>query len=104
VSASKIIAMHQAQAVREYVSDIQDFASEYMGTVYKLTEMMGDNFAPWYDSYPAMMTKRDFLPIMKAKIVELRVALDDPNGFDTPTATTNEQDRDGEAQHARYGW
>jgi len=104
VSASKIIAMHQAVGNREYVSDIQDFASEYMGTVYKLTEMMGENFAPWYDSYPTMMTKRDFLPIMKAKIVELRAALDDPNGFDATTATTPEQDREAETAAARYGW
>jgi hypothetical protein len=44
------------------------FAADWKATLNKLEDLLGDGFDAWWDSYPADIAKRDFLPIMKAEI------------------------------------
>lgn len=50
------------------------FTVDFNNATEDLRDLLGDSFDAWWDSYPPTMSKGDFLPIMKAKIVELQTA------------------------------
>lgn len=66
-------------AARTEIRDIQEaeesrrykFSREWKQTIQALEYFMGDTFEAWWDSYDPMMSKGNFLPIMKAKLDEL---------------------------------
>ena len=65
-------------AIRELNEQLQEereqrikFHAEFTKATDNLRDMLGAGFDEWWDSYPSDMTKRDFLPIMKAKVAEL---------------------------------
>lgn len=47
------------------------FGKEFTKATDELRDALGAGFDEWWDNYPAEMTKGEFLPIMKAKIVEI---------------------------------
>lgn len=60
---------------RRYVAAVQDtlvscgeFHDSFEITTNRLREVLGDSFVEFWDSYPAEMTRGEFLPIMLAKI------------------------------------
>lgn len=58
--------------MREYIQIQQDeFRERWLDAVDSLVGLLGDGFDEWWDSYPATMTKEQFLPIMLAKIEEV---------------------------------
>src|SRR5687767_10695827 len=63
-----------------YAREVSDagrkkFTEDFWKAHKDLVELLGDDlFVEWWDSYPATMSKGEFLPIMQAKIVELQTA------------------------------
>jgi hypothetical protein len=60
---------------RRYVAAVQDnaassseFHDSFETATNRLRDVLGDSFVEFWDSYPVEMTKREFLPIMLAKI------------------------------------
>ncbi len=47
------------------------FAREWRESETKLQSLLGDDFNAWWDGYPEDMSRGDFLPIMKEKIIQL---------------------------------
>lgn len=64
---------------KEYIVSVQHtervkFSERFTVATNRLVELLGNDFDEFWDSYPEQITKRDFLPIMEAKIAELEQA------------------------------
>jgi hypothetical protein len=69
------------------------FDFDFQQATLDLQDLMGDAFNDWWDSYPATMSKGEFLPIMKAKIAALQA---EPHPADVARAM--DYDTDAEAR------
>lgn len=70
MTALSIINMRQSQRYHdELVSEKESFSDRWTNAVNELEEILSqDEFDNFWDSTPYDMPKRDFLPIMEAKI------------------------------------
>lgn len=63
---TEIRDIQEAEDHRRY-----NFSRDWNQTIQALEYFMGDTFEAWWDSYDPMMSKQNFLPIMKAKLDDL---------------------------------
>ena len=64
----------EKQEQADYIADAQaKFSEQWTAIVAELDTLLGTEFDFWWDSYPAQMSKSQFLPIMLAKVAELKI-------------------------------